>query len=108
MSQIHFSNDYGQFDGVLLGEAVDISKVTAEVGTRWVNDGLGLTIEQAEQIALIEGNRRLQLCLNGATGLFYVIYHHSASQVQAMSIQNLCYVGPNAQQEISDLARPGW
>lgn len=69
-----------------------------------IDDYHKFSIDIAEQVALITGNRGIQLCpCNTSTGLaFYIVIHETPSTGAVARISLLDYVGPDATQAVQD------
>ena len=104
MSTRTYQNRYGNLTLGLVSEFRPVSTFNS----RDVPDEYKITMEVAEQIALITDNRGIQLCVefidNRLTGRMFIIVHESKSSAALAKIDAMTYTGPNAEQEIAALA----
>lgn len=81
---IKYSNKYGSLDLDLIGDYISVHQ------TLGVPDSVMFDVEIAEQIALITGNRMIQICFRNPK--FYVLVHDSPSTAALAKIKQLNFI----------------
>ena len=81
-----YKNQYGTATLTLVGPIIHVSKV---VGADVIGAGYGFDLDTAAKLALITENARLQPAYNMALRQFYVLFHHSPSEVQVCKLDAL-------------------
>lgn len=98
---ITYSNKYGCVELEIVGEYTHVSTFHANM----INSEFFFTIDEAEKLALITENNRLQVCFDPKSlKRAYVIVHKSSSVAALTRIKSMkFYDGINATNELSRL-----
>lgn len=80
---LDFKNRFGTATLTLVGPTIPVSTV---VGAEVINAGYGFDMDTAAKLALITENARLQPAYNMELRQWYVLFHHSPSDVQVCRV----------------------
>lgn len=91
MDPICFNNQYGKATLTPVTDTLPLSEVSFAKMPALVRQ-VRLTVEQAEQLALISENKDIQICFNMHEKLHYVVFHVTANTVWLCQA-NIDYIG---------------
>lgn len=102
MSQVvNFENKFGSLQVSLVTEFMPVGKISQEI--QEVSDNM-FDLNTAEKIALITGNKKVQICMcYPLNGLGYMVYHRNSQEAAVCkvdSIQFSCAMSPAEQIEL--------
>lgn len=92
MDKIKYENKYGKLE-IEVSEYKHISEITSK------NVNTFFDIETAEKIALITGNRGIQICVSPDLKRFYLVHHKSYDIVSVAKVVTLEYLHTNIPRE---------
>lgn len=94
-----YKNKYGSLELEVVSNYQDVSKIRSKDQ----DPSLFFSIDQAEQIALITGNRGIQLCVTQDHKQMFVIHHQSSGVAAVCRVTKIEFApGINATKELEN------